>query len=80
MTTPVWRMAVEVDGMVAVHCVRAIETALVLVPGITWHEVTVGRIALDHDGRATDAALRDAVAVAGFRVRAIRSERRLPVR
>lgn len=73
------RMVATVAGMVAVHCVRAIETALVTVPGIVAHEVTVGRVVIDHDGRASDAALRAAIALAGFDVTAIARERRLPL-
>lgn len=73
------RMIALVDGMQAVHCVRAIQTALMMVPGVTWHDVTIGRVELEHDGRASEALLRDAVAVAGYAVREVRAERRLPV-
>jgi copper chaperone CopZ len=72
------RMVAVVDGMRAVHCVRAVQTALTLVPGVSWCEVTMGRVELEHDGRATEAALRDAIAVTGFTVREVRTERRLP--
>jgi copper chaperone CopZ len=73
------RTIVDVEGMRAVHCVRAVQTALVMVGGIAWCDVTVGRVELEHDGGATEAALRAAIAVAGFGVRAVRTERRLPV-
>lgn len=73
------RMVATVEGMVAVHCVRAIETALVTVPGIVAHEVTVGRVVIDHDGGATVEALRAAVALAGYEVAEVRTERRLPL-
>ena len=72
------RMELEIGGMVAVHCVRAVETALFTVPGITCHEVTVGRLVLEHDGRATEAAVRAAVALAGFAVHTVATGRRLP--
>ncbi len=72
------RMVAVVEGMRAVHCVRAVQTALALVPGVTWCEVTMGRVELEHDGGATEAALRDAIAVTGFTVGEVRTERRLP--
>ncbi|MBC7842098.1 MAG: heavy-metal-associated domain-containing protein [Gemmatimonadaceae bacterium] len=73
------RTIVTVSGMQAVHCVRAVQTAMALVPGITWCEVTIGRVDVEHDGRATATRLRDAIAVAGFPVSAVRDERRLPI-
>ncbi len=73
------RMVALVDGMQAVHCVRAVQTALALVPGVSWCDVRMGRVELEHDGRATETALREAIAVAGFGVREIRGERRLPI-
>jgi copper chaperone CopZ len=73
------RLVARVEGMVAVHCVRAVETALVTVPGVVAHEVTVGRVVVDHDGTATDAALRDAIALAGYAVTDVTVERRLPL-
>ncbi len=65
--------------MRAVHCVRAVQTAMAMVPGITWCDVTMGRVELEHDGGATEPRLREAIAVAGFVVSAVRSERRLPL-
>lgn len=73
------RTIVEVTGMRAVHCVRAVQTAMAMVPGIRWCEVSMGRVALEHDTRATEPRLREAIAVAGFVVVAVRSERRLPI-
>ena len=73
------RMIVTVDGMRAVHCVRAVHTALALVPGIRWCDVSVGRVELEHDGSATDAQVREAIGVAGFAVSDVRGERRLPI-
>ena len=73
------RMVAVVEGMRAVHCVRAVQTAMALVPGISWCDVTMGRVELEHDGRATATSLRDAIAVAGFAVREVRGERRLPI-
>jgi copper chaperone CopZ len=73
------RTIVEVEGMRAVHCVRAVQTAMAMVPGISWCEVAMGRVELEHDGGATEPRLREAIAVAGFAVAAIRAERRLPI-
>ena len=68
-----------VDGMQAVHCVRAVQTALTMVPGISWCDVRMGRVEIEHDGRALEPLLRDAIGVAGFTVREVRAERRLPI-
>ncbi len=65
--------------MCAVHCVRAVQTAMAMVPGVSWCDVTLGQVELEHDGGASEAALRAAIAVAGFAVTSVRSERRLPV-
>jgi copper chaperone CopZ len=73
------RTIVDVEGMRAVHCVRAVQTAMAMVPGITWCDVAMGRVELEHDGRATEPRLREAIAVAGFAIRAVRAERRLPI-
>jgi len=72
------RTIVEVEGMRAVHCVRAVQTALTMVPGIAWCDVSMGQVDVEHDGAATETRLREAIAVAGFSVRAVRTERRLP--
>lgn len=73
------RTIVEVEGMRAMHCVRAVQTAMAMVPGISWCEVAMGRVELEHDGGATEPRLREAIAVAGFAIAAIRAERRLPI-
>jgi hypothetical protein len=36
-------------------------------------------VELEHDGGATEPRLREAIAVAGFAIAAIRAERRLPI-
>lgn len=73
------RTTVQIDGMRAVHCVRAVQTALTMVPGIRWCDVTMGMAEVEHDGQATPEALGDAIAVAGFTVRALQHARHLPV-
>lgn len=65
----------------SIHAIRAVETALQAVEGIVQAEVSRAGVTIDHDGRATAARLRDAVAAAGFDVEAIVEEgRRLPVK
>ena len=69
----------EIAGMVAVHAVRAVQTAFTMVPGITAIDVRLGAATVEHDGRATAELLREAVALAGCAVTAVREERRLPL-
>ena len=73
------RTVVTVEGMCAVHCVRAVQTAMAMVPGIRWCDVTMGQVELEHDGAASEAAIRSAVDVAGYAVTSVRVERRLPL-
>ena len=58
----------RVEGMTCQHCVRAVFTALGAVEGITRADVSLGAIEVEHDGRATLEALREAVSVAGYRI------------
>jgi copper chaperone CopZ len=73
------RMIATVNGMQAVHCVRAVQTALTMVPGIAWCDVSLGRVEVEHDGTTSADQLREAIAVAGFAVLEVRAERRLPL-
>ena len=59
---------VRVEGMSCQHCVRAVFTALTAVPGITRADVSIGAVEVEHDGSVTVERLREAVAVAGYRV------------
>lgn len=62
------------------HCVTAVFTALTPVEGITVAKVEIGSVLVEHDGRATVDALRDAIAVAGYEaVLAAEERRHLPV-
>lgn len=70
------RMRVEIGGMRTVHCVRAVFTALTGVPGIDRAEVDRNVAVIDHDGRATEASVREAVALAGYEVLRVNEERR----
>jgi copper chaperone CopZ len=62
------------------HCVNAVFTALTPVEGIISAHVEIGTVVVEHDGRATADALRDAIAVAGYEVVLADEERRqLPI-
>ena len=62
------------------HCVSAVFTALTPVEGIQSAQVEIGSVVVEHDGRATVDALRDAIAVAGYDAVLVAEERRqLPV-
>jgi copper chaperone len=70
----------RIDGMSCQHCVRAVFTALTPVPGITSADVSIGAAVIEHDGRATVDALREAVAESGYEVTSASEERRrLPI-
>ena len=62
------RLTVKIDGMSCHHCVRAVRTALTAVDGIEQAHVGIGGAVIEHDGRVTLEAVRDAVAVAGYEV------------
>ena len=62
------------------RCVQAVFTALTPVEGIVSADVSIGAATIEHDGRATVEALREAIAVAGYDVvLADEERRRLPV-
>ena len=63
--------------MTSVHAARAIFTALSGVEGVARADVGRGIATVEHDGTVTDAALREAVALAGFEVIEMREERRV---
>lgn len=48
------------------RCVEAVYTALTPVEGIERLRLGIGWADIEHDGRATVNALRDAIAVAGY--------------
>jgi copper chaperone CopZ len=58
----------RIAGMSCQRCVQAVFTALTPVEGILSAEVAIGGATIEHDGRATEAALREAIAVAGYEV------------
>ena len=79
MTTPRPRTIARltIEGMTSVHAARAIFTALAGVEGVLLADVGRGMATVEHDGSVSDAALREAVALAGFRVADIQAVRRV---
>ncbi len=77
---PRQRIHVQLDGLVAVHAVRAVWTALGAVPGVVSAEVTMAGAILEVEGPLDRVALDMALDAAGVTVRELRVERRvLPV-
>lgn len=71
---------IRIQGMTCQRCIQAVFTSFTPVEGITSADVRIGGADIEHDGRATVSALRDAVAVAGYEVILVEEERRrLPV-
>ena len=70
------RVRVELDGLVAVHAVRAVWTALTAVPNIVSAEVTMAGAILELRGPLDRAALDAALEAAGVRVLAVTVEQR----
>jgi copper chaperone CopZ len=54
--------------MSCAHCVRAVFTSLAAVEGVVRADVSIGSAEVEHDGRATVEALREAIGVAGYEV------------
>ena len=74
------RTTLEIEGMSCVHCVRAVVTGLGGVPGITGADVSIGRAVVDHGPRVSLARLREAIELAGYKVKGtVEEKRRLPV-
>ena len=70
----------RIAGMSCQRCVQAVFTALTPVEGIVSATVTIGAATIEHDGRATFEALRDAICIAGYDASlAAESRRTLPV-
>lgn len=65
----------SIAGMHAVHSVRAVFTALTAVPGIERCDVALGRATIEHDGRATEGAIREALAVVDCTLEGLATER-----
>lgn len=50
---PRLRIRVQIDGLVAIHAVRAVRTALAGVPGVVGADVSMAGAVLDVDGPRT---------------------------
>lgn len=66
----------RIEGMSCQRCVQAVFTSLTPVQGILSAEVRIGGATIEHDGRTTFDALRDAIAVSGYRATMSSDERR----
>jgi copper chaperone CopZ len=70
----------RIGGMSCQHCVQAVFISLTPVPGIVSADVSIGAAVIEHDGRATVDALREAIAASGYTVTlAEEDRRRLPI-
>lgn len=72
---PRYRAYVEIDGLLSVHAVRAVWTALTGVPGILSAEVSMTGAVLDTETPVDREALAAALALAGVALRSVREER-----
>ena len=70
------RIRLELDGLVAVHAVRAVWTSLSAVPNVVAAEVTMAGATLELDGPLDRAALDSALDAAGVRVVSVTVEQR----
>ena len=70
------RTRLRILGMSTPHCIRAVFTALTPVEGILSADVVLGWVEVEHDGRATGEALREAIAVAGYEAVVVAEDRR----
>ncbi|MBY0488282.1 MAG: heavy-metal-associated domain-containing protein [Gemmatimonadaceae bacterium] len=72
---PRQRIHVEIEGLIAVHAVRAVRTALAAVPGIEQADVSMQGAVLETSAPVSEAALREALGLAGVALRSMRIER-----
>ena len=71
---------VSISGMTCAQCVRAVFTSLAGVAGIDRADVSIGRAVIEHDGTVRPEEIRAAVALAGYEVTDIGTDRRtLPI-
>lgn len=69
------RIHVQLEGLVAVHAVRAVWTALGAVPGLVSAEVTMAGAVLEVEGSLDREALDTVLATIGVSIREVRVER-----
>jgi len=65
---PRQRIHVQIDGLLSVHAVRAVWTALSAVPGVVQAEVTLRGAVLDTEGPLDRQVLADSLALAGVQL------------
>jgi copper chaperone CopZ len=66
----------RIAGMTCQRCVQAVFTSLTPVEGIISAQIVIGMAKIEHDGRATVEALREAIGVTGYEVTLAEEERR----
>lgn len=69
------RIHVQIEGLLSVHAVRAVWTALAAVPGVVSAEVSMQGAILDTDVPIDRAALSEALSHAGVTVVGVREEK-----
>ncbi|MCC6317505.1 MAG: copper chaperone [Gemmatimonadaceae bacterium] len=74
---PTLHIALEIDGMTTVHCVRAVFQALAGVDGIRRADVALGRAEIECDRDVPDARIQAALDVVGYRLTTRRTARRV---
>ena len=72
---PRHRIHVQLDGLLSIHAVRAVRTALAAVPGVLGAEVSMQGAVLDTESPLDRNALDEALTHAGVRVLSVREER-----
>ena len=72
---PRHRTHVQLEGLLSIHAVRAVRTALAAVPGVIGAEVSMQGAVLDTESPLDRHALDEALAHAGVRVLSVREER-----
>jgi hypothetical protein len=65
---PRQRIHVQIEGLLSVHAVRAVWTALSAVPGVLQAEVSMRGVVLEADGPIERDVLADCLAMAGVRL------------
>ena len=74
------RTSIRLRGPISPRTDQAAFTALTPVEGIVNAQIASGTIVIEHDGRATLSALREALAVAGLEIAAATEDgRSLPI-
>lgn len=72
---PRLRIRVQIDGLLSVHAVRAVWTALAAVPGVRHAEVSMRGAILETDGPIDDDRLAECLALAGVQLAGVTVEK-----